>query len=104
MKVPIIEDKEGNATWSLLIEDISSSDIGVDLNWIAVKGYRGKVEVFHLEVKASGKTQVTLNEEGGIWAYCSDKDDYTSFIMAMSIAREYAVEQLHKAMKDEASK
>jgi hypothetical protein len=37
-------------------------------------------------------------------AVLDNKDDYTSFIMAMSIAREYAVEQLHKAMKDSLKK
>ena len=42
MKVPIIEDKKGNATWSLLIDDISVSDKEVGLNYIDVNAYNGE--------------------------------------------------------------
>lgn len=100
MKVPIIEDKKGNATWSLLIDDISVSDVEVGLNYIQVFGYRLEEKIFALEVKANGESLIDFKRRQEV----GDKDDYTSFIMAMSIAREYAVEQLHKAIKDEASK
>jgi hypothetical protein len=104
MKVPIIEDKEGNATWSLKIDDISVSEKEVGLNYIDVDGYSGDNCVFQMTTYASGKVELTLSASDDEWETFNDKDDYTSFIMAMSIAREYAVEQLHKAMKDEASK
>jgi hypothetical protein len=101
MKVPIIEDKKGNVTWSLLVGDISITDKGVDLNHIDVEGYHGNDEryKFSLTLYASGRSAILFCGMGDDEAVLDNKDDYTSFVMAMSIAREYAVDQLGKEIK-----